>query len=68
MDKAFQGVRFVPQGVRPETHQCPIGSAECMEFAPFTEDGKGLNYEMEYEHISVDPAYNDREAQLVTVN
>ena len=55
-DKGIRGVKFYD----------PDGAF--LEFAPFTEDGKGLNYDLEYEHISIDPANNGHEAQLVIVN
>lgn len=39
-----------------------------LEFAPFSDDGNGLKCDQHYQHISVDPAYSDQEAQLVKVS
>ena len=54
-DEEIQGVKFYkPNG-------------DLLEFAPFSEDGKGLECNNAYDHITIDPANNDREAQLVRV-
>ena len=39
-----------------------------LEFVPFTDDGEGLDWNGKYKHVEIEPAYNDREAQLVTVS
>ena len=39
-----------------------------LEFAPFLKDGTGLEYDRQYEHITIDPPENDMEAQLVLVS
>ena len=54
-DEEIQGVKFYkPNG-------------DLLEFAPFSEDGKGLECRKAYDHITIDPANNDQEAQLVRV-
>ena len=42
-------------------------NGDLLEFTPFSEDGKGLECRKAYDHITIDPANNDREAQLVRV-
>ena len=41
---------------------------EFLEFVPFLRGGSGLDYGRQYEHITINPPHNNREAQLVLVN
>ena len=58
-------IRKNDEGIRGVKFYKPNG--DLLEFAQFSEDGKGLECNNAYDHITIDPANNDREAQLVRV-
>lgn len=55
-DEEVQGVKFYDK------------DGNFIEFAPLAEDGSGLKCDECYRHITIDPAKNDREVQLVEVS